>query len=149
MKHRTLAATAAFATAAFATAVFAAYGALAVASAEAATVKVAVIDPVSGPFGAIGENAIRSFRPGLHRLRTWNGQTLDDNIERLTGLGYRIASSGKIAGGSRFVYFDTEIHPCTVIEMGESQPATRALFERIRQASIEWDGQEPVSPLRF
>jgi hypothetical protein len=86
---------------------------------------------------------------GLHHLCTWNGQTLDDNIERLAGLGYRIASSGKIAGGSRFVYFDTEIHPGTVIEMGESQPATRALFERIRQASIDWDGQEPVRPLRF
>lgn len=70
MKHRTLAATAAFA----------AYGALAAAPAEAATVKVAVIDPVSGPFGAIGENAIRSFRMGEEHYQRKNGKQ-DNSLE--------------------------------------------------------------------
>lgn len=75
MKHRTLAAGAAFAMA-----VFAAYGALAAVPAEAATVKVAVIDPVSGPFGAIGENAIRSFRLGEEHYQRRNGKQ-DNSLE--------------------------------------------------------------------
>lgn len=85
--------------------------------------------------------------PGLHHLCTANGRSYDDNVAEFSRLGYEIASSGKLVGAGRFAYLETERHPGTIVEFGEGGPVTRAAFEAIRAASIDWNGEAPVRAL--
>jgi hypothetical protein len=84
---------------------------------------------------------------GLHHLCTFNGRPFEENLTEYARLGYKVASSGKLVGAGRFAYLETEDHPGTVIEFGEGSAVTRAAFETIRQAAIDWDGTNPVRPL--
>jgi hypothetical protein len=44
------------------------------------------------------------------------------------------------------VYFDTEYHPGTVIELTEVAGPKGKMFDLIRQAAHDWDGSNPVRP---
>ena len=60
-------------------------------------------------------------------------------------MGYTIGQEGQVGGPSGgFTYFDTEAHPGTVIEISDISGPKRALFEFIKQASIGWDGKNPI-----
>lgn len=46
----------------------------------------------------------------------------------------------------RFVYFETEYHPATVIELSEVAGPKGKLFKLIRDSASGWDGRDPVRP---
>ena len=59
------------------------------------------------------------------------------------------ARARKVRGGARgrFIYFDTEYHPGTVIELSEVAGPKGRMFDLIRESSTTWDGiTDPVRP---
>jgi hypothetical protein len=60
--------------------------------------------------------------------------------------GFRVKMGGTVGANGRFVYFDREHHPGTVIELSEVVGPKGRMFDLIRAASKDWDGSDPVRP---
>ncbi len=82
---------------------------------------------------------------GLQHVAYWT-ETYDEDLKRLTGLGFKPVMSGEVGERGRFVYFDTEYHPGTVIELSEVAGPKGTMFRLIKEASEGWDGRDPVRP---
>ncbi|MFT0548733.1 VOC family protein [Allopusillimonas ginsengisoli] len=82
---------------------------------------------------------------GLQHVAYWT-QRYDEDLERLLAQGFKPVMSGEVGKNGRFIYFDTEYHPGTVIELSEVAGPKGKLFDLIRSASEQWDGSEPVRP---
>lgn len=54
--------------------------------------------------------------------------------------------SGEVGEQGRFIYFDTEYHPGTVIELSEVAGPKGRLFDLIRSTSEGWNGQQAIRP---
>lgn len=82
---------------------------------------------------------------GLQHVAYWT-QNYDQDLERLLAQGFKPVMGGEVGENGRFIYFDTEYHPGTVIELSEVAGPKGKLFDMIRQASENWDGSDPVRP---
>lgn len=82
---------------------------------------------------------------GLQHNAYWTTD-FDADLARLRERGFEVAMSGKVGEKGRFVYFDTETHPGTVIELSEVSGPKGKLFDLIREASRNWDGKDAVRP---
>ena len=80
---------------------------------------------------------------GLQHIAYWT-ESYDEDLERLMGLGFKPVMSGEVGERGRFVYFDTEYHPGTVIELSEVAGPKGTMFRLIKEASEGWDGRDPV-----
>jgi hypothetical protein len=90
---------------------------------------------------------LESGREGLQHMSYWTTSYQAD-FDRYVAQGFRIGQEGQIGGPQgRFVYFDTETHPGTVIEVSDISGSKGAFFERIRRAAAEWDGSRPIRPV--
>lgn len=88
---------------------------------------------------------LRAGRAGLQHVAYWT-QRFDDDLARLEARGFRVKMSGEVGERGRFVYFDGECHPGSVIELSEVQGPKGRMFDLIREASRDWDGRDPVRP---
>ncbi len=81
---------------------------------------------------------------GLQHVACWT-EHFDEDLDRFAALGYRVGQSGQ-AGGSdgRFVYFATEAHPGTVVELSEVSGSKGRVFEHIAETARGWDGSDPI-----
>ncbi|MBT2323310.1 VOC family protein [Variovorax paradoxus] len=84
-------------------------------------------------------------RTGLQHVAYWTAD-YDADLERLLRQGFKPVMSGEVGERGRFVYFDTEYHPGTVIELSEVAGPKGRMFDLIRSAAEGWDGSEPVRP---
>jgi catechol 2,3-dioxygenase-like lactoylglutathione lyase family enzyme len=84
-------------------------------------------------------------RTGLQHVAYWT-ESFDEDLARLTEQGFKVVMSGEVGERGRFVYFDTEYHPGTVIELSEVAGPKGRMFDMIRNASEGWDGRDPVRP---
>ena len=84
-------------------------------------------------------------RTGLQHVAYWT-EDYDADLARLTAQGFKAVMSGEVGVRGRFVYFDTEFHPGTVIELSEVSGPKGKMFDLIREAAKDWDGREPVRP---
>jgi hypothetical protein len=83
-------------------------------------------------------------REGLQHVAYWT-RDFDDDFERIQKLGYEVGQSGHVGGADgRFVYFATEAHPGTVIELSEVSGRKGKIFEMIAEAASSWDGSDPI-----
>ncbi|MGB6006745.1 VOC family protein [Castellaniella sp.] len=91
----------------------------------------------------------RDFRQagheGLQHVAYWTRQ-YDADLERLLAQGFKPVMGGEVGENGRFIYFDTEYHPGTVIELSEVLGPKGALFDLIRHAAEGWDGRDPIRP---
>jgi len=87
----------------------------------------------------------RAGHTGLQHVAYWT-QQYDADLDRLMRQGFKPVMSGEVGENGRFVYFDTEYHPGTVIELSEVAGPKGKLFDTIRRAAQGWDGEEPVRP---
>lgn len=87
----------------------------------------------------------RAGHTGLQHVAYWT-QQYDADLARLIAQGFKPVMSGEVGERGRFVYFDTEYHPGTVIELSEVAGPKGKLFDLIRAASEDWDGSDPVRP---
>lgn len=84
---------------------------------------------------------------GLQHVAYWT-ESFDQELDRLLGLGYTVGQSGRIGGETgRFVYFATEQHPGTVIELSDISGVKGQFFAFIRETAATWDGSEPIRTL--
>ncbi|QTL03567.1 VOC family protein [Aquabacter sp. L1I39] len=88
---------------------------------------------------------LKAGRTGLQHVAYWT-KNYDEDLARLLAQGFKPAMSGEVGEKGRFIYFDTEYHPGTVIELSEVAGPKGKLFKLIREASIGWDGTDPVRP---
>ena len=79
---------------------------------------------------------------GLHHMSYWTTSYQED-YDRLIAHGFKVGHEGLTAGGP-FVYFDTEMHPGTVIELSDISGSKGDFFEYVRAAAENWDGADPV-----
>lgn len=86
---------------------------------------------------------LRAGHTGLQHNAYWTTD-FDADLARLQAQGFQVAMSGEVGTNGRFVYFDTETHPGTVIELSEVAGPKGKLFDLIRAASQDWDGRDPV-----
>lgn len=85
---------------------------------------------------------------GLQHMSCWT-KTYQQDYDRLTAQGYKVAQEGQIGGEQgRFVYFDTQTHGGTVMELSDISGAKGDFFEHIRKAAKDWDGRNPVRSTR-
>jgi catechol 2,3-dioxygenase-like lactoylglutathione lyase family enzyme len=80
---------------------------------------------------------------GLHHVAYWTGQ-FDHDLSVMEGRGFRVKMGGRVGTDGRFVYFDKELHPGTAIELSEVSGPKGRMFRAIREASVDWDGSDPV-----
>ena len=91
---------------------------------------------------------LNAGREGLQHMSYWTTD-YQAAYDRALAAGYKVGHEGQINGpDGRFVYFDTETHPGTVIEMSDISGAKGKFFEHIRQAAMDWDGSNPIRPVR-
>ncbi|MAB13498.1 VOC family protein [Parvibaculum sp.] len=91
---------------------------------------------------------LNAGREGLQHMSYWTTEFQAD-YDRAVAAGYKVGHEGQIGGPQgRFVYFDTETHPGTVIEMSDISGAKGKFFEHIRKAAADWDGSNPIRPVR-
>ena len=64
-------------------------------------------------------------------------------MHRALSSGHEIGQQGDSLRG-RFVYFWDEGHPGTVIEMAHMTAEQESIFNKIRAASIGWNGEQPI-----
>jgi catechol 2,3-dioxygenase-like lactoylglutathione lyase family enzyme len=88
---------------------------------------------------------VRAGRSGLQHVAYWT-DNYDADLARLEQQGFKGVMQGEVGERGRFVYFDTEYHPGTVIELSEVAGPKGKMFDLIREASIGWDGSDPVRP---
>jgi len=88
---------------------------------------------------------LQAGRTGLQHIAYWTAD-YDADLARLTGQGFKPVMSGEVGERGRFIYFDTEYHPGTVIELSEVAGPKGRMFDLIRESSAGWDGSNPVRP---
>ena len=71
-------------------------------------------------------------------------ERFDADLERSVDAGFRVGQSGCVGEGGRFVYFETEAHPGTVIELSEISGAKGRFFRHIEECARSWDGSDPI-----
>ena len=93
-----------------------------------------------------GPSIIRDLYPpqksGLHHL-AYFVKDMDLVSAKLVEEGYVLAMSGQ-AGENRFQFFDAISEMGHFIEIYEPIESLKYLYERVRSASINWDGSDPL-----
>lgn len=83
---------------------------------------------------------------GLQHVAFWT-DAFDAELERSELAGYRVGQSGQIGENGRFVYFETEAHRGSVIELSEISGPKGRFFRHIAECANGWDGQDPIRPM--
>jgi hypothetical protein len=88
---------------------------------------------------------LQAGHTGLQHVAYWT-ENFDNDMATMQAHGFRVKMGGKVGANGRFVYFDKEMHPGTVIELSEVVGPKGRMFRHIHQASIGWDGSDPIRP---
>ena len=83
---------------------------------------------------------------GLQHVAYWTDRLRRRSRARCSGRASRPVMSGEVGERGRFIYFDTDYHPGTVIELSEVAGPKGKMFRLIREAAQNWDGRDPVRP---
>lgn len=75
----------------------------------------------------------------------WTHDHFDAWCAKLEADGYLQGHAGRMgAGRGRFAYYLHPELPSAMIELSESTGGKAEYFEKIRRASIDWDGADPI-----
>jgi hypothetical protein len=85
---------------------------------------------------------------GLQHVAYWT-EDFDRDFDRLREQGFTVGQSGEVGGpDGRMVYFATEGHPGTVIELSEISGPKGQTFKMIAEKARTWDGTNPIRVIR-
>lgn len=83
---------------------------------------------------------------GVQHVAYWT-EAFDADLARAQAAGFVVCMGGEVGENGRFVYFeDHSGQPGTTIELSEVAGPKGRLFKLIRDAAVDWDGQDPVRP---
>lgn len=85
---------------------------------------------------------------GLQHVAFWT-TTMDADLARAEAAGLEVVQSG-LSGGDpegRHVYFDTEGHGGTIVELSEIKGSKGRLYRHIAEVASTWDGSDPIRRL--
>ncbi len=85
-------------------------------------------------------------RRGFHHLAWW-AEDFDAAASAAETAGWPTVHAGDGGGMARFAYYDQGGVTSTVVELMELNDITRWLVTTVREASVEWDGSDPVRNL--
>jgi hypothetical protein len=68
----------------------------------------------------------------------------DYDVARYTAMGYEAAFLDRSPRGVRIAYMDAVDDVTGMIELIEMTPALETLYTKWQQASVDWDGRDPV-----
>ena len=85
---------------------------------------------------------LRAGHEGLQHLGCLRDD-YEESLDRCLERGWVLGQSGSIEG-VRFAYFDTEIHPGTVIELIEGGEVSRGFYAMLEERCRDWDGSDPI-----
>ena len=85
---------------------------------------------------------LQAGHEGMQHWSSWP-KDYDARLQSAIASGYAIGQQGDSVRG-RFVYLWDEGHPGTVIEMADMTPERESIFNGIRAAAMNWDGDEPI-----
>jgi catechol 2,3-dioxygenase-like lactoylglutathione lyase family enzyme len=93
---------------------------------------------------------LRAGLSGVQHFAYWT-ERFDADLARAEAHGFKVCMGGEVGENGRFVYFETPAAgagalPGTVIELSEVAGPKGRLFKMIREASVGWDGSDPVRP---
>lgn len=75
----------------------------------------------------------------------WTADRFDAHCAHLLSLGYVEGHAGRMgANRGRFAYFTHPGLPSAMLEISESTGGKAEYFAQIREASIGWDGRDPI-----
>lgn len=81
---------------------------------------------------------------GLQHVAYWS-RDYQALYDKALGLGYAVGHEGQIGGPQgRFAYFDTGVHPGTVVEISDISGPKGQFFDHIRRVAADWDGSDPI-----
>ena len=80
---------------------------------------------------------------GLQHMAYWTTNFQSD-YDRLLAQGFTVGQAGQIGENGRFVYFETEGHPGTVIELSDISGPKGGFFKHIAEVASTWDGTKPI-----
>jgi hypothetical protein len=84
---------------------------------------------------------------GLHHIASFVS-SVDETIETYQRLGCPLAARAVTKnGGSEFAFLDTTAQTGHMLEIYPRSEALSGFYEFIRNASLEWDGRDPVRSL--
>jgi hypothetical protein len=75
-------------------------------------------------------------------------QAFDADVDRYRALGYEEAFSDRLPSGARVVYMDATRDLPGMIELVEHTAEQERVYTEIYQASVGWDGTDPVRVAR-
>jgi hypothetical protein len=94
---------------------------------------------------SIYRDFVRAGKLGLQHVAYWT-EDYDGVMARAAAAGLFPVMSGDVGAHGRYCYFDTELHPGSVVELSETVGPKGKMFRLIRDAAREWDGRDPVRP---
>ena len=80
---------------------------------------------------------------GLHHM-AYMVDHLDSAVEALAAAGYPVAMSAATASGTRFVFVDAVASHGHYFELYQRSERLAAFYDLVRNASLNWDGNNPV-----
>ncbi|MCV0439574.1 MAG: VOC family protein [Hydrogenophaga sp.] len=89
---------------------------------------------------------LRAGHQGVQHVAYWT-EDFDADLARAQAAGFTVCMGGEVGENGRFVYFeDRSALPGTTIELSEVAGPKGRMFKLIREASVKWDGRDPVRP---
>lgn len=85
--------------------------------------------------------------PGLQHVGVIGAHT-PENLKAWEEQGLVVDTVCEVSG-ARAIFYAPQVHAGTMIEMANDTPQVRGLADMIREASIDWDGSDPVRTTAF
>lgn len=77
----------------------------------------------------------------------WTKKRFSEWCGRLERSGFTQGHAGRIGSRGRFAYYIHPDLPSAMIEISESTGGKAEYFENVREASLNWDGTNPIRPV--
>ena len=89
---------------------------------------------------------IQAGYQGVQHVAYWT-ENFDHDLAVAQANGLKVCMGGEVGQNGRFVYFETDMNqPGTTIELSEVAGPKGKLFQIIREAAENWNGEDPVRP---
>ena len=108
--------------------------------AQSGQTQIELIQPMSHP--SVYRDSVDFGKTGFHHVCAWTSDFEADLMD-FESIGCPAAFSAK-SGETQFAYFDTRDMIGCMFEIVTRNEEVEELFRRVEEASINWDGSDPV-----